>query len=240
MAKDVYINGQWHTGDAEAFENICPSTGKAVWSGHAASSAQVTAAIDSAKKAQMGWAGRSQKDRNEILRAYAENIKTSAEDIARAISRDMGKPLWEARTEANAMAAKIEISIRALEERAGDKQDKVAFGTARLVHRPHGVMAILGPFNFPGHLPNGHIVPALLAGNSCVFKPSEQAPSVAALIVDAFEAAGLPSGCLSVVHGQRETGKALLEGDINGLLFTGSAKTGRLFHRLFAGRPERA
>ncbi|MEL6568599.1 MAG: aldehyde dehydrogenase family protein, partial [Pseudomonadota bacterium] len=102
----------------------------------------------------------------------------------------------------------------------------------------HGVMAVFGPFNFPGHLPNGHIVPALLAGNTCVFKPSELAPSVATIMVECFESAGLPKGCLSVVQGGRETGAALLEADIDGLLFTGSAKTGTFFHKHFGGRPE--
>ena len=98
-------------------------------------------------------------------------------------------------------------------------------------------MAVFGPFNFPGHLPNGHIIPALLAGNSCVFKPSELTPSVAALMVAAFEEAGLPEGCLNVVQGGRDTGQALLNADINGLLFTGSATTGTAFHKHFAGRP---
>lgn len=238
MYQDVYIDGKWHQGNGKAFENICPSTGQTVWSGHAASASQVTDAIFKAKKAQAIWSARSQTERNNILRAYAKALNNRSGAIATAISRDMGKPLWEARTEAAAMAGKIEISIRALEERAGESQNDVAFGAARLIHRPHGVMAVLGPFNFPGHLPNGHIVPALLAGNVCVFKPSEQAPSVAALMVDAFEEAGLPNGCLSIVHGKRSTGKALLEGDINGLLFTGSAEAGLWFHRMFAGRPE--
>lgn len=238
MTQDVYINGQWQRGDGEAFQNICPSTGQTVWAGRAATPAQVITAIDSARAAQPDWAARTQNERNEILRDYAQGIKSRAEAIATAISRDMGKPLWEAQMEASAMVGKVEISIRALEERAGDSEDEVAFGKARLVHRPHGVMAVLGPFNFPGHLPNGHIVPSLLAGNVCVFKPSEQAPSVAALMADAFKEAGLPQGCLSIVHGARSTGKALLEGDINGLLFTGSADAGLLFHRMFAGRPE--
>jgi len=206
--KDVYIDGKWHAGESEAFENICPSSGDIVWSGNAASPDQVKHAIKSAKHAQANWANRPQSDRNTILRAYAEAIKTRSETIAIAISRDMGKPLWESRMEANAMASKVEISIRALKERAGDTQSDTAFGTARLSHRPHGIMAVLGPFNFPGHLPNGHIVPSLLAGNVCVFKPSEHAPNVAALMVDAFEEAGLPSGCLSVLHGARATGKA--------------------------------
>ena len=238
MNKDVYIDGCWHDGEGAAFENICPSSGDIVWSGKAASATQVTRAIGSARHAQQGWAQRPQSERNTILRAYAKAIKTRSEAIAIAISRDMGKPLWEARTEAGAMSAKVDISIRAHQERAGDTQSDAAFGKARLLHRPHGVMAVLGPFNFPGHLPNGHIIPALLAGNVCVFKPSEQAPSVAELIVEAFEEAGLPSGCLSVVNGGRETGKSVLEGDINGLLFTGSADAGLYFHRYFSGRPE--
>jgi succinylglutamic semialdehyde dehydrogenase len=97
---------------------------------------------------------------------------------------------------------------------------------------------VFGPFNFPGHLPNGHIVPALLAGNTCVFKPSELAPGVAALMAECFAAAGLPPGCLNIVQGGRETGAALIDQDIDGLLFTGSAATGVFFHRRFAGRPD--
>jgi len=150
----------------------------------------------------------------------------------------MGKTRWEALGEAGAMKGKVAISIKAQNERAGNRFDETAFGSNHLTHRPHGVMAVFGPFNFPGHLPNGHIVPALLAGNACVFKPSELAPSVAALIVEAFEVAGLPAGVLNVIQGGRDTGAALLDGEIDGLLFTGSAKTGTYFHKHFAGRPE--
>jgi succinylglutamic semialdehyde dehydrogenase len=99
-------------------------------------------------------------------------------------------------------------------------------------------MAVLGPYNFPGHLPNGHIVPALLAGNSVVFKPSELAPAVGEAMAQAWHAAGLPQGVLTVVHGARETGAALIGTDIDGLLFTGSAATGASFRRLFADRPK--
>jgi succinylglutamic semialdehyde dehydrogenase len=136
------------------------------------------------------------------------------------------------------MVAKIAVSIKAQSERAGEHSLPAEFGHLDLSHRPHGVMAVFGPYNFPGHLPNGHIVPALLAGNTCVFKASELAPSVAPLMMDAFRAAGLPPGCVNLVQGGRETGGDLLEADINGLLFTGSEHTGRMFHHFFAGRPE--
>jgi succinylglutamic semialdehyde dehydrogenase len=101
------------------------------------------------------------------------------------------------------------------------------------------VLAVFGPFNFPGHLPNGHIVPALLAGNCVLFKPSEFTPGVGALMVEAWEAGGLPAGVLNLLQGARDTGAALLDASgLNGVLFTGSAHTGALIHRKFAGRPD--
>ncbi len=230
---DTYINGKWGYGDGAGFESVCPATGESIWQGHESTAEQVNAAIANARAAQPKWAATALAERIAILERYAENLTAKKEDIAYAISRDMGKPLWEARTEVGAMSAKIGHSIRAQAERAGDKDE----GALTLAHRPHGVMAIFGPFNFPGHLPNGHIVPALLAGNTCVFKPSELTPAVAHYLTEAFDEAGLPAGCLNVVQGGRETGQALLNGDINGVLFTGSATTGTAFHKHFAGRP---
>jgi len=195
-------------------------------------------AVQSASAAFKDWSRRPQSDRTAILEAYALEIEKRSDAIAKTVSRDMGKALWESKAEAATMKAKVQVSIAAQVERAGSKNQDAAFGSVHLTHRAHGVMAVYGPFNFPGHLPNGHIVPALLAGNTCVFKPSELAPGVAALMAEAFEAAGLPAGCLNIVHGARETGGALLNADINGLLFTGSAATGTYFHKHFAGRPE--
>ncbi|MEL6724682.1 MAG: succinylglutamate-semialdehyde dehydrogenase [Pseudomonadota bacterium] len=238
MAKSVYIDGRWSDGKDDWFEKTNPANGETSWDGQASSADQVSEAVLATRKAQSDWARRPQHDRTTILETYAEEIQKRADQIAEAISKDMGKTAWEAKAEAGAMAAKVGISIKAQVERAGTAFSEAAFGSMHLTHRPHGVMAVFGPFNFPGHLPNGHIVPALLAGNTCVFKPSELAPSVAHVMADAFEAAGLPGGVLNIVQGGRETGAALLDGDINGLLFTGSAQTGLFFHRHFAGRPE--
>jgi succinylglutamic semialdehyde dehydrogenase len=238
MVRDVWIDGAWSKGKGEGFSNLCPATGDVAWSGHAADAAQVTAAIAAARKAFADWSRRPQNDRTKILESYAVEIGKRTDAIAQAISRDMGKALWESTGEAGAMKGKIAVSISAQVERAGSKMSNAAFGSAHLTHRPHGVMAVFGPFNFPGHLPNGHIVPALLAGNTCVFKPSELAPSVAEIMADAFEAAGLPKGCLNIVHGGRAAGGALLNGDVNGVLFTGSAATGTFFHKHFGGRPD--
>ena len=238
MAKGAYIAGKWTAGDDDWFEKTCPATGETSWEGQAASPAQVNAAVENAREAGKAWRHMPHHDRTRILEAYAEEVGNRAGQIAGAISRDMGKVTWDALGEAAAMKGKIAVSIKAQVERAGGKSSEAAFGSAHLTHRPHGVMAVFGPFNFPGHLPNGHIVPALLAGNTCVFKPSELAPAVAEIMVACFEAAGLPPGVVNVVHGGRQTGAALLEADISGLLFTGSANTGTAFHRHFAGRPD--
>lgn len=233
-----FIAGKWLTGGGDLVTRGCPATGERVWSGYAATPDQVAAAIDAARAAFPSWAARPRQQREAILTRYAEELRLRRDSLAIAISRDMGKLLTEALAEADTMVAKIAVSIAAQAERAGDHSLPADFGRLELTHRPHGVMAVFGPFNFPGHLPNGHIVPALLAGNTCVFKPSELAPSVAPIMVAAFEAAGLPAGCLNLVQGGRDTGDALLNSDINGLLFTGSEATGRFFHKHFAGRPE--
>jgi succinylglutamic semialdehyde dehydrogenase len=238
MSEDVYIDGRWSAGKGARFAKSCPATGDTVWSGAAADASQVAAATASARRAFSGWSRTPQHERTAVLERYADEIGKRSEQIAEIISREMGKALWDSRGEAATMKAKIAVSIAAQKERAGEKDEAAAFGSAHLTHRPHGVMAVFGPFNFPGHLPNGHIVPALLAGNTCVFKPSELAPGVAAIMAACFDAAGLPPGCLNIVQGARDTGAALLEQDINGLLFTGSATTGVHFHKHFAGRPD--
>lgn len=239
MSDGVYSDGQWQAGAGPGFQSTDPVTGEVVFEAASADAADVAAAVASARAAFGPWARLGRADRAAILTRYAAALEARAEAIAETISRDTGKPLWETRTEAAAMVGKIAISVKAYDERTGARTDPAAFGRTALHHRPWGVMAVLGPFNFPGHLPNGHIVPALLAGNTVVFKPSELAPAVALHMVAAFEDAGLPPGVLNVVMGARETGAALLGASgIDGVLFTGSATTGTFIHKLFGGRPE--
>ncbi len=218
--------------------SIDPATGETVWEGPAASDAEVAAALLRARKAFRGWAALPLNLRIEAVRNFKAVLETRKEAFAETISRETGKPLWESLSELGSMIGKVEISIAAQAERAGEKQSDLAFGKAVLRHRPHGVMAVLGPFNFPGHLPNGHIVPALLAGNTVVFKPSEMTPATGAAMAAAWAEAGLPDDVFQIVQGGRETGEALVSGTIDGLLFTGSAGAGAHFRRIFADRPD--
>ncbi|MGB1557670.1 MAG: succinylglutamate-semialdehyde dehydrogenase [Oceanococcaceae bacterium] len=225
-----YINGAWQSGAGTPLSSYDPARGRKIWEGRAADAAQVDAAVQAARAAAPDWARRPLEERKAFLEAYAQHL-------ARLIAEEMGKPLWEARTEAGAMRGKIGFSLAAQAERAGEKQQAMGAGQAVLRHRPHGVLAVFGPYNFPGHLPNGHIVPALLAGNTVVFKPSELTPAVAQAMLQCWIEAGLPAGVLNLVQGAAETGQALAaHPGIDGLLFTGSARTGQLLHKQFAGQ----
>ncbi|HYD27420.1 succinylglutamate-semialdehyde dehydrogenase [Brevundimonas sp.] len=219
------------------FRSIDPATGETVWEGAAATPAEVQAAVDRARAAFPDWADRPRQDRIDAVKRYQAVLKERAPQMAEAISRETGKALWETTTELAAMQGKVDISIRAYDERTGERSAGTAFGHATLRHRPHGVAAVLGPFNFPGHLPNGHIVPALLAGDTVVFKPSEEAPLTGQLMADAFAAADLPTGVVNVVQGGRDTGAALLDSGIDALMFTGSGAAGAHFRRKFADDP---
>lgn len=239
MRTELYIDGVWRAGNGERFASHDPVSGDAVWSGAASDAEDVAEAMAAARLAFPSWSRRPLEARVAVVRAFGKEIAARADLIAETISREMGKAHWDAKSEVQAMVGKIEISIRAQAERAGAREEAAAFGAMTLSHHPHGVLAVFGPFNFPGHLPNGHIVPALLAGNCVLFKPSELTPGVGALMTEAWEAAGLPAGVLNLLQGGRETGAALLDAPgLNGVLFTGSAQTGSMIHRKFAGRPD--
>lgn len=236
---ELFIDGEWAAGTGPAFASRNPGTGATVWEGNSASADDVDRAVRSARRAFAAWSAFSLDERCGVVRRFAALVTERKEALAEAIGRETGKPLWEARTEAASIAAKVEISIQAYNERTGEKRSAMADGTAVLRHRPHGVVAVFGPYNFPGHLPNGHIVPALIAGNAVVFKPSELAPGVAAVTVQIWRDAGLPAGVLNLVQGEKETGIALANHrQIDGLFFTGSSDTGTLLHKQFGGRPE--
>ncbi len=236
----LYIAGAWQNGQGEIIESLNPVTQQVLWTGHAANAEQVSEAVKAARQAFPAWAKRSFEERLSVLEAFAASLKTHADELARCIGEETGKPLWESATEVTSMINKVAISVQSYRERTGEKSGPLGDATAVLRHKPHGVVAVFGPYNFPGHLPNGHIVPALLAGNSVVFKPSELTPKVAELTVKCWIEAGLPAGVLNLLQGARKTGVALAaHAGIDGLFFTGSSRTGNSLHQQFAGRPDK-
>jgi succinylglutamic semialdehyde dehydrogenase len=233
-----FINGEWLAGSGAELVTIDPSNGRQTWTSKESNADDVARAAQAAADAFEAWALRPLAERIAIATRFRDLLKEHAEELAATIAEEVGKPLWEARTEVATMANKIDISVQSYGARTGESNAKVADGNAVLRHRPHGVFAVYGPYNFPGHLPNGHIVPALIAGNTVVFKPSEYAPRTAVKTVQLWEQAGLPKGVLNLVNGGRDTGIALGQQPlIDGVLFTGSSQTGAALHKQFGGQP---
>ena len=215
-----------------------PCTGAEVWRGALTDAAGLERMVAGARRAFADWAEAPPAARREVAIRFADLVKADREAIARLISRETGKPFWETLTEADSVAGKVAISIRARDARAGETVSEAGGPRQAVRHRPHGVLAVIGPFNFPMHLANGHIVPALLAGNAVVFKPSEKTPASGVRMVELWRQAGLPEGVLRAAIGGGETGRALVDhDDIDGVLFTGGAPAGRAIHQALSGRP---
>src|SRR5207302_237892 len=198
--------------------------------------AQVDAAVAAARDAQKQFATRPAADRAQLVRHIGAVLKRHEEELARAIALDVGKPLWEARTEAQSCSAKAAITA---DEGLKLVRDFPAPGQAgaECRFRPLGVLAVLGPFNFPVHLPNGHILPALACGNAVVFKPSEIAPHAAEVYGRCLEDAELPRGVFNLVQGGPAVGAALgAHPAVDGVLFTGSWSVGQAIERANQGQ----
>lgn len=222
------------------FQSHDPASGKVLWEGLEAAEHEVNSAIVNARLAFEGWSALSLNKRIDYLYAFRDLLQTSKDILVETISQETGKPLWDSRGEFAAMVNKIDISIDAYADRCGEKVKHHPLGLSLTRHKPHGVVAVLGPYNFPGHLPNGHIIPALLAGNTVIFKPSELTPLTGEVIFQCWKKTGIPAGVINLVQGGKETGRMIsVHPDLDGLFFTGSWETGKLLIEHFASHPEK-
>jgi succinylglutamic semialdehyde dehydrogenase len=240
MSRGNFIGGAWRRASGPEFRSTDPVTGLPAWKGCESDAKDVNAAVGTALAAQEGWSALGFETRMGYLQGYAAQLKNNLEAMAAAISLETGKPWWESRQEVEAMIAKVANSVEAYRERCAETVSAQSGFTAVKRFRPHGVVAVLGPFNLPGHLPHSHIVPALLAGNTVVYKPSELTPGVGEMTTSMWEASGLPAGVLNMVQGGRSTGVSLSSHPaLEGLFFTGSRAAGAALSRLFADHPGR-
>jgi len=238
--RNHFINHCWIGGEGKPFVSRDPATEDILWEGRAATAAEVGQAVQAARRAFPRWARTDLSRRVQVLERFRDRILDRKKDLALTISMETGKPLWESAAEVDSMVSKVGVSVEAYAERRRPEVREREGERAAVRFKPHGVITVIGPFNMPGHLPNGHMVPALLAGNTVVFKPSRLAPRTAQMTVECWENAGIPPGVLNLIQGDRESGRALVgHPDIDGLFFTGGSATGRALHRAFAGHPER-
>jgi succinylglutamic semialdehyde dehydrogenase len=212
-----------------------------VWSARAPR-AHVESAVEAARRSLARWRGAGSAGRAFVLEAWRDAVAERTDDLARLITLETGKTLSESRLEAKSVAEKVTITLDPMVASRIAGWEFAVSPSRRGVceFAPLGVVAVVGPFNFPAHLPNGHIVPALLAGNSIVFKPSEKAPAVGQWMGELAEAAGVPAGVFNVVHGGAATAAALVSHPgIDGILFTGSWPVGRRILEANLDRPGR-
>jgi len=240
------IGGRWLELEGSGAEGVTsrnpahPSS--VVWSARPELS-HVDAAVAAARAAFPAWARLGQGRRFAVLRRFQDICKLRQNDMAGLICDEVGKVMWESAGEAGALSSKVDITLETgeiggLKRVAGYEFAASGSRVGRCLFRAHGVMCVLGPFNFPAHLPNGHIVPALAMGNTVVFKPSDKAPGVGQLLAELFQEAieaevggELPEkggGVFNLVQGGVRSAQALVvhEG-IDGILFTGSWPVGR-------------
>ncbi len=216
--------------------SYAPATGEELWRG---AHGDVDEAVSRARRAWPAWAALALGNRIEIARRFANEVRADHDKLSDLIASETGKPLWEARSEVDAVIAKVDISVQAYAERTGKKKlDSALLGSAAVRHKPHGVMAVLGPYNFPAHLPNGHMIPALIAGNVVLFKPSEKTPAVGEALLDCWKRSGAPDDTMQVIIGGPDEGKAMVaHPGVDGVLFTGSAQAGIAINRKLAANP---
>jgi succinylglutamic semialdehyde dehydrogenase len=231
-SKGQFISGEWLAGAGDPFISLSAAGQTPIWQGRSASDSEVDLAVQAAADAFPGWASLGLTERAEYLHSFADLLRDNKDRLARAISTETGKPLWEAATEIGAMIGKVAPTEQAYSERnAGSVRSQTAV-TSRTSFRPLGLVGVLGPYNFPGHMANGHIMPALLAGNTVVFKPSELAPCFAELTVELWSEAGLPKGVLNLVQGGAAVGARVSQhSGVRGVFFTGSRRVGETIQK---------
>ena len=213
-----------------------PATGKEVWRGKLG---DVDETVSRARRAWPAWAAQPLNTRIELIRRFANEVRKESEQLAELISRETGKPRWEAASEVENVIAQVEVSVRAYAERTAQRKLNSALqGTAALRHKPHGVLAIIPPFNAPAEIPASQIIPALLAGNAIILKASEKAPATAELLLTCFNRGGVSAAVTQQLVGGPQHGLDLaVHPGIDGVMFTGSAQNGILINRKLAANP---
>ncbi|MCC5823333.1 MAG: aldehyde dehydrogenase family protein [Phycisphaerales bacterium] len=243
------IGGIWSDIPGDSVRSHNPAhPARVVWSG-SPSVGDVDAAVGAARAALPAWSRTTMEGRVRALRRFQEIAKARKDDLAELICEETGKAMWESAAEAGLIAGKVDITLEEGPRSGRHRVETFEFDlggskTARCHFRPHGVMAVVGPYNFPAHLPNGHIVPALLTGNTVVFKPSDKAPAVGQMLAEMFDEAlrdsDAPAGVVNLVQGRADVASRLVSHDgIDGILFTGSWPVGRKILEANLDRPGR-
>ena len=227
-------------GKGAVFVRHSPQNEQVLYKLNQASITQVSLAIKTAKEAQLQWVQLGVKKREILLKHYAQKIKEKEIFLAQLIHEETGKPLWESQQEVNSMINKIAISCKAYKQRCKEVSEINNHVENHTQFKALGLIAVLGPYNFPGHIPLGHIIPALIAGNTIVFKPSQYCMKTGFELIKLWVECGAPSSVVNVIQGDANIGHSLVtHPDIDAVFFTGSEKNGRDIARFHSANYEK-
>lgn len=218
--------------------STAPATGEELWRGLPG---DVDDLVERARRAWPSWAAQSLANRIELVRRMANELRKEADSLATLVARETGQPLWAARGEVDAVLERVELAVRAYAERTAQRRlDNALQGTSALRHKPHGVAVVIGPASSPLAIPAGQLIPALIAGNCVILKPSEKVPAAAEILVQCVHRAGVSVNVLQFCPGGPETGLELaLHDGVDAVLFTGSTHNGIALGRKLAARPDK-
>ena len=224
-----FIGGRWvEAQDGESFPTYNPATEELIARAALGGPADIAAAVEAAKAAYPEWRLMPAPRRGEILYQVARILEARKEQLAQLLTREMGKIIAEARgevQEAIDMAYFMGGEGRRLLGYTAPVEMPNKFGMA--IRDSVGVIGLITPWNFPTAVPSWKMLPALVAGNTIVFKPAEDIPAISAAFIEVFQEAGLPDGVLNMVLGAGAAGSALVDHpDVRVISFTGSTQTG--------------
>ena len=218
--------------------SIAPATGEELWRGMPG---DVEELVERARRAWPSWAAQSLANRIELVRRTANELRKEADSLASLVAQETGQPLWAARGEVDAVLERVELAVRAYAERTAQRRlDNALQGTSALRHKPHGVAVVIGPASSPLAIPAGQLIPALIAGNAVILKPSEKVPAAAEILVQCFHRAGVSANVVQFCPGGPDTGMELaLHEGVDAVLFTGSTHNGVALARKLAASPHK-
>ena len=233
-SKGNFINGEWVKSNGEMFYSYSPVNDEILWTGNYGEEKDVEQAVKCAKEAFSSWSLLDIEERIKYLTRFKEVVEGKKEELAECISREVGKPYWEALTEVGGIIGKLEPCVEAYNLRNKTIERVQNDGSKSITRfKPHGVVGVIGPYNFPAHMPNGHIISGLLAGNTIILKPSEKAPLVSEKIMECWKETGIPDGVINMVQGDKKVCELICQNkDVRGIFFTGSKQAGENIERI--------
>ncbi len=226
-----YVNGEWtESASGETFENVNPADSRDIIGTFPKSgNADVAKAIEAASTAYKVWSAMPAPKRGDILRVAGDIFNRRKDELARVMTREMGKPVFETKGDIQEAIDTAYYSATETRRLFGYTAPSEMPNKMNLSFRmPIGVCGIITAWNFPIAVPSWKILPALACGNTIVWKPSEDSPMSANIFAEILEEAGVPKGVFNVIHGLGETGSAIVEHpDVKLIGFTGSTVTGK-------------